>query len=231
MLNGLRFIAIILATLPVLANAQQFKVSKVKGNRAFIIMPKGMTLEKGKTYSVAEGDAGSDDDTQTSTQDRDTTMALSGNLFTGSTKTSPGGISVNGTSIELAGRYGWNKGKKEYGPLATFYYVSSGSYSARIIAGGGFFDYNLVENTAGQNKVYGLGADATFGLSSQSTGSSGTTGSVIQIKGGGQMKWFPVGPSAAIRVDAQLSYMRSAEDKITETQMGLYLAAGLQVYF
>ncbi len=232
MSNGILYTVLILFALPLkFANAQQFKVSKVKGNRAFIVMPKGMTLEKGKTYSVAEGDGGTDDDSQTSTQDRDTTMAFSGKILTGKTKTSPGGASVSGSDIDLFFRYGWNNGKKEYGPLANFAYASSGSYSVRTIAGGGFYDYNLIENTARNHMIYGLGADATFGLVASSTGKTGTTGSAIQVKGGGQMKWFPVGTATAIRADAQVSYLRTAVDKTTSTSIGLYLAAGLQVYF
>lgn len=206
------------------ANAQSFKVLKVKGNKAIIQFSRGETLEKGESYSVSgEGPS----ESGSSGGARGKTVSFSSDLFTGSTS-SGNGASSSRTSFDVAGRYGWNDGMMEYGPIASIAYLSIGGASTRAIGVGGFFDYNLVENKPGVDLVYGAGAQAAIG---QSSDSGGESGSLFTLDGGGQLKWFPFGHDTAIRLDAGLRYQRTSVSNITTTTTGLAIAAGLQTYF
>ncbi|MCM2282812.1 MAG: hypothetical protein NDI61_13310, partial [Bdellovibrionaceae bacterium] len=211
------------------AQAQTFKVLKMKGNKAVIQLPKGSTLEKGESYSIGTSTDGESSSTSAggSSGPREQTLSMSSALFTGS-RSSSNGTSTSITAIDLTGRYGWNKGIMEYGPLAEFEYASASSVSTRTIEVGGFFDYNLVENKEGVDMVYGLGATASIGQSS-TEGQPST--SIMNINGGGQLKWFPFGHATAIRLDAGLNYERQSVSGRTLTTTGLLIAAGLQTYF
>lgn len=211
------------------ANAQTFKVLRAKGNKAVIQLPKGESLAKGSTYSISESRESSA--SAGGNGSREKTVSLSSEIFTGS-RSVGSGSSVSLTTFDVAGRYGWNQGVMEYGPLASVAYASSGSASARTILAGGFYDYNLVENTPDTELVYGVGASAALGQASVSAGgSSSTSSTILTASGGGQAKWFPFGHSTAIRVDGGLRFDRQKTGTVTTTETGLTIAAGLQVYF
>jgi hypothetical protein len=218
-------LAFIVAFSTVSAQGQTFKVKKVKGNQAVIVLPRGITLNKGARYNIEN----SDDELSVPTVGsggRERTIGFTTSYFTGSTSASAG-TSVSQTSFEIDGRYGWNAGVMEYGPLAGLDYDSSGSISSRTLTFGAFFDYNLVPNDPGAKMVYGVGAVAGLALTSVDTGGGSDSGSAFDLRGGGQVKWFPFGHSTCVRGDAQLRFVKASETTTT----GLYFAAGLQTYF
>lgn len=237
MKNVLAAFLLIFAMFP--AWGEQVKVLKVKGNKAIIKVPPGTMIEKGRIYTLdtagdrtmaSEGDASSSA-TSVATGPRTKLLGLTAKIFTGSTRSSPGGTSVSTTQFEVEGRYGWNDGKREYGPIGILDYVSFDRSSSRVLAGGAFYDYNLVPNVPGTAMAYGLGAVGTLGLLSATVGSESSSGSQVLLGGGGQIKWFPFGNSACVRGDGQIRYIREAIGNVTNTTFGFFIGAGLLAYF
>jgi hypothetical protein len=135
------------------------------------------------------------------------------------------------TSLEVDARYGWNNGTMEYGPIGSLTYTSSTGSSARVIAAGGFFDFNLIPNAVGTDMVYGLGALGQFGSTSTSVGNAEVTGTQMLFQGGGQMKWFALGNTVAIRGDAVYRYISNSSGGTSTNTSGFVVQGGLYVYF
>jgi hypothetical protein len=147
--------------------------------------------------------------------DRDMVLSLF-NFAIQNAKTDVNGKSYdeNVTSITLAA--GLNKGKMEYGPMVDI--TSKNSSSTTKL--GGYFDYNLINNTTGANVVYGGTAGA--GLVSF----SGGTGFGFNF--GGVVKYFPAQLPVAFR--GSFGYFSDKVDKDSTTS-GLRVQAGFAVYF
>lgn len=144
---------------------------------------------------------------------------------------STSGSSSSTTSLGVTGRYGWNAGDMEYGALGGLTYASATGSSARLLEAGGFFDYNLVANTPGTELVYGLGLEGKFGSISSTVGNAETTGTRMTFQGGGQLKWFPLGNSVAIRGDAVYRYASNSSGGVSTNVSGLVIAGGFYIYF
>lgn len=208
------------------ASAQQAKVIKVSGKKAIVqfpddVRPKvGQMIELGGGGGESMGGGGGSDSRA---------MIIGGSAALENRSTS--GSSSSTTSLGVTGRYGWNAGEMEYGGLAGLSYTSATGSSARVIEAGGFFDYNLVPNTPGTELVYGLGAEGKFGSLSSTVGNAEVSGSVMTFQGGGQLKWFPLGNSVAIRGDAVYRYASKSEGGASSNTSGLVVQGGFYIYF
>jgi hypothetical protein len=120
----------------------------------------------------------------------------------------------------------------EYGGLATVAYTSTTGSSSRTLSAGGFFDYNLVPNTPGTEIVYGGAVLARFGSIGSTAGSAEVTGTVMDLELGGQLKWFPLGTSVAVRGDL-LYRIESVSDTVKASAAGGGIVAkgGFYIYF
>lgn len=207
------------------ANAQTAKVVKVSGKKAIVQFPDDARPRVGQTIDLSGG-GGGDMGGGGGGGSRATIIGGSAAL---SSLSAGGGSST--TQLEVSARYGWNNGTMEYGPLGALTYASSTGSSSRVIAAGGFFDYNLVENTPGNDLVYGLGAQASFASTSRTPGSAEVTGTQMSFQGGGQFKWFPLGNTVAVRGDAVYKYTSWSEGGISGNDSGIVVLGGFYIYF
>ncbi len=213
--------------------AQTAKVIKVSGKKAIVQFPDDSRPRVGQTIDLSGGGA-SMEGGSSSGGGGGVGTGSRGMIVGGSTEFSsltPSGSSTTSTVFEADARYGWNAGQMEYGALGAMTFTSSTGRSARLLAAGGFFDYNLVPNTPGTEIVYGAMALGRFGQISSTTGNLEVSGTVMTIEVGGQLKWFPLGNTVAIRGDL-LYRMESASDPIrTAASSGIVAKGGLYVYF
>jgi len=211
------------------AEAQTFKVLRVKGNRALIQLPRGITLEKGETYAVdADSSTAALTNAGSGIGSREHVVGGSGQLSFESTQET-GSADDTVITISLNGRYGWNKGKMEYGPSATIL-NRTGDLGVRRISVGGFYDYNLIENVPGVEVVYGFGGRGEIGVVNKEVAGRSEGGNIIEMAGGAQGKWYLFG-STCVRGEAYLQYKRETYGSSTQTSMGLLGTVGLYVYF
>lgn len=209
-----------------IASAQQAKVVKVSGKKAIVQFPDDARPRVGQIIDLSggggESSAGGSDSRA---------MVIGGSAALSSLTTSQGSNSASETGLSVNARYGWNASDMEYGGLGGLTYSSGATDSDRVLEAGGFFDYNLVANTPGTELVYGLGAEGTFGSISQTRGSMERTGSALTLRGGGQVKWFPLGNSVAIRGDATYQLYNQTLAGVETKISGLLVKVGFYIYF
>lgn len=211
------------------AHAQQAKVVKVQGKKAIVQFPDEARPRVGQVIDLGGGTSISGEPLSHSSSGA-RNMIIGGSTEL-SSLTAPG--SATSQMIFTAdARYGWNKSEMEYGGIGTIGYVSSTGVTKRKLEAGGFFDYNLVHNNPGVELVYGGMAVAKFGQIANVIGSAETSGTLMTLEVGGQMKWFPLGNTVAIRGDV-LYRIESVADSVKAytTGPGLVAKGGLYVYF
>lgn len=208
-----------------LAWSQTARVMKVQGQRAIIKLDRPGTLKPGQTVHVGSND-NSSRSSWSSHSSRN--QIVGGGASIASQTQNPGSTSVS--VFDVSGRYGWNRGDMEYGPIAAVRFTGSSGVSTREFQVGGFFDYNLVENTPGTEWVYGGAATLNYTLLNDTQGSNTASGSNLALTLGGQLKWFPFGNSVAIRGDAYYGHS-SRSLRTDSTTSGFYLTGGFYIYF
>lgn len=234
-------LAVVAATLPLVfgffspstATAQTAKVIKVSGKKAIVQFPDDARPRVGQTIELGGGgmqsmDGGGSHSSGGGAGSRSMIVGGSAEL----SSLTPSGSSTSTTVFGVDGRYGWNAGIMEYGGIGYLAYSSTTGSSNRKLEAGGFFDYNLVPNTSGTEIVYGGMAVAKFGQLSRTTGSNEISGTLMTLELGGQLKWFPLGNSIAIRGDV-LYRIESVGDsvKALASGSGLVAKAGFYIYF
>ncbi|MBV2167946.1 MAG: hypothetical protein KUL82_04485 [Bdellovibrio sp.] len=200
--------------------AQKIKVRKVKGNQAVVEFAGGR-LEQGQVYELTHDEFSEPSEASSS---RKYVVAMSFSLM--NTK-SDAASAENETDITLAGKFGWNMGTYEVGPLLSYSSDATGSITTTLYRLGGFADYNMIPNISGEAFLYGVGGTGSFG---QRDSGSGSKVDIMDFFVGPFMKWFPTGSNVGFRMDA--GYIYQKQSGIGEsTVSGLNLAAGLMAYF
>lgn len=219
-------VLVALTVLPGAVEAQQAKVLKVQGKKAIVQFPDDVKPRVGQLIEV--GTASSEGSLTAGHGTGSREMIIGGSASFSSLTTSSSSASTS--TLDLSGRYGWNKGEMEYGGLGSFYYTSTTGSSSRTIGAGGFFDYNAIPNLSGTELVYGAGAEAIYAMISTTVGSAETSATTLRLQGGGQMKWFPFGNTVAVRGDLVYRYQQNG-GTTSSTTSGLVALGGLYVYF
>lgn len=203
--------------------AQKIKVRKVKGNQA-VIEFSGGSLQPGGVYELAN-DEYSEGSSSGGAGSRKYVVSLSASL-TNSKADSSG--SENETDLSLIGRFGWNFGNIEVGPLASYISDQSGSITTKTYTFGAFGDYNMIANTPGETFIYGVGGTGSMGQID-----NGTTSKIdlMTFFVAPFAKWFPTGSSVGFRVDAGYIYQKKSGGLGDQTVTGLQLQAGIIAYF
>lgn len=202
--------------------AQKIKVRRVKGNQAVIEFAGG-NLQAGQVYELAP-DEFSESTVTSSSRKYVTALSLS---FMNTKSDAPG--ASNDTTITLNGKFGWNFGNYELGPLLTYASNQVGSTTISTYKVGGFADYNMISNTPGEAFVYGLGGTASMG---QLDGGSGNKRDLMDFFVGPFVKWFPTGSSVGFRIDVGYIYQKQSGGVGGDaTVTGLASAVGIVAYF
>lgn len=213
------------------AFAQSAKVIKVKGQQAIVQFPSGTKPQVGQIIDVGDGgDEGEDGgDVGVGNKSRARLLGVSGEIsFLNNSATSK-----STTTISITPKYGWNTGVMEFGPQGTIALTSSDGASSRTLSAGGFFDFNFVPNDIGQTLIYGVGGEAEIGQASTSVGSGpDATSTVIHLFAGGNVKWFGLADSWALRGDVGYDYTRTSPSTgSASTESGILVKAGIATYF
>lgn len=188
---GLFFILCLNLSVTNVAYAQKFKVKKVKGRAA--VIESSVPLEEGKTYELQSDQISSDVNySNIGFKSRQNSFTVGLNL--GYVK----GDTVQKTSYDLQGRYGWNFSYIEFGLVGRINFVDLGYGGTTDFAAGGYFDYNLITNRDSKNLIYGPFVLATIGTL-QSTG--GASSNITDLNAGGFLTWFLTESSVALRIE------------------------------
>lgn len=215
------------------AMAQEIRVVKVKGQQAIVDFPKGVKPVVGQTLSVGSGSMGG-------SSSRDNLVAFQASMSFGEETEEITGsdgatneVSASLTDIALSGRFGWNKGRYEFGPLVEFGYQQEESLDTITLKLGGFFDFNINPNDGSRAFLFGPTAEAYAGYESRSlsNGASDQTGPLFGAYVGGFIKQFVMSDTVALRGDVGLQYDVADLTDVTSTTLGVLAKGGLAVYF
>lgn len=209
------------------AHAQKIRVRKVKGNQALVEITGSTSLRQGASYDLISPDEFGD---ETETNNRKYVIGL--NFAMTNTK-SDAANSVSTTMIDFRGRFGWNFGNFELGPVLS-YAGNIADVTATTIKGGGFADWNIISNIPGEAFIYGLGTVVQFGQ--YDPGVTSTTASykydLIEMFGGPFVKWFPTGGPYGFRLDVGYLYQRQSTQSLGNFVVsGMSASAGIFAYF
>ncbi|MEN0058203.1 MAG: hypothetical protein AAGB31_05165 [Bdellovibrio sp.] len=201
--------------------AQKIKVRRVKGNQA-VIEYSGGILQPGQAYELAHDEFS---EPSSSSGSRQYVVGLDFSLL--STKSDASGAE-SVTEVTLGGKFGWNFVSYEIGPLVKWTSSTTGSATSSTFRVGGFADYNMIHNMAGEAFIYGLGGSASMGQ--QDVG--GNKKDLMTFFAGPFAKWFPTGGSVGFRTDLGYIYQRQSGGSSGDVAVsGLSWEAGILAYF
>lgn len=220
------FKTLILASLLISSTslAQQFKVERVKGNKA--VIEYSGRLVPGQSYTVGN----EDQEVSGSGGERIYVVGGSFNMRSLTQNNSNLNVTAKDNVMELIARFGWNLGHFEVGPIAGYTNIDSEikNQNFSTFSFGAFADYNLTPNIAGETFLFGVGGEGTYSSISAASGTSSTAmGGFVSGFG----KWFIFGPSTALRLDAGYLYEKASGNNVTLTLQGFNIRAGLATYF
>jgi hypothetical protein len=204
---------------PHLAQAITITVKKVKGNSAVIEM--SAPLEMGKTYNL-ESDAmtlTTDYSTQFKSRLNSISLGLNVNIMSGT--------KVVDNLAAFKGRYGWNHRTFEFGPTVDISIYDKGFGTNTDYLVGLYYDYNVGENKAPRDWVYGPTMQLALGNRNYDTGGSAQ---VTQAQLGGFMTWFINSSPVALRSEATYLYRR-INNTANETTLNGFTAQLYLMYY
>ena len=210
----------ILLTLSSQAFAQKIKVRRVKGNQA-VVEFSGGSLQQGQAYELVQ-----DEFSEGSSSASHRRYLVNLNFSLENTKSDASGAQ-NETDLSLSGRFGWNFGQFEFGPMLSYSSDMTGSITLNTLIAGGFADFNLIPNAPGEIFIYGIGGTAGAG---QREG-SGSTISLMSFTVMPFVKWFPTGGDLGFRIDAGYAYQKLGASGGDVTVTGIVATAGIIGYF
>jgi len=203
-----------------LLQAQTFNVKRVKGKQAIIQLTSG-TFSEGQSVTVGGGgdSSMSMSSGSGSTGPRNNFLGFDMGFSTAKAGT------VTLTSLNLNVKYGWNSGSIEYGVLGAFGSTSGGTESISSFGVGGMFDYNFSENRVGNDGIFLVGVQATYGTRNPG---SATNITIFPAVG---YKWFILGTPTCLRFDAGMQIVQTSVGGVSTSDTQPNIVGGLQTYF
>lgn len=205
------------------ASAASFTVKKTKGNSS--VIESSTPLIPGETYIIQSSKQGqiSEDVTYTRSN-RSRENSFSGGIDSSFFKSDQ----LQEHMIDLEGRYGWNFGDYELGPLMHIHLLDEGAGFNTDISLGGYFDYNLVSNVASEDFIYGLTAQG-YGGNREFT--NGASSQIFAFGGGGYLSWFLMRSTAALRIEGLVQQKKIATSVASSNVLGFTGRMLLSFYF
>jgi len=180
--------------------AQQFKVTQVKGNKAIVEVMNGDSFNVGNTYSVSENILEKKSSLKNQRQN------LLGLSFSISNSKTDLANSTALTSMDISARYGWNKSQYEFGPIGLFNYSDSGSAKSTTFGGGVFGTYNINENKPGTELVFAVEGTFVYSIKKITSGSLSYDDTSLNLTAGPYAKWFILSNDFCISAGVVYSY-------------------------
>jgi hypothetical protein len=211
---------------PITLLAQTLRIERLKGQKALVEITSGQ-VEIGKTYSLQSSDGKMTEATSNDSHGRRRVLGLEGSILGYTSETSTvNGSSSSRSTFSFQSYFGWNFKKYELGPILSFV-TSSGGVQTSSFGIGGFFDYNLAENTS--ERKFLLGLLGSIQLLNAEAGGSKSSGQTLAV--GGFLKWFP-GPSwLCLRSNLKYEMTDSKTSLVTTKTTGFSLTSGVAGYF
>ena len=205
------------------ASAASFTVKKTKGNSS--VIESSTPLIPGETYIIQSSKQSqiSEDVTYTRSN-RSRENSFSGGIDSSFFKSDQ----LQEHMIDLEGRYGWNFGEYELGPLMHIQLLDEGAGFNTDIYLGGYFDYNLVSNVASEDFIYGLTAQG-YGGNREFT--NGASSQIFAFGGGGYLSWFLIRSTTALRIEGLVQQKKIATSVASSNVLGFTGKMLLSFYF
>ena len=215
---------LVLMISPFTYSAEKGTISQMKGRKAIIVFDSEIPFSLGQRVFLSSADGtelGLGKESR-NLLERKNSVNLLGSYS--SIKPKSGDAKTN---FSISGSYGWNWNEYEFGPIVAFSSNDTGIQEITSNSLGGYFDYNLDHNVAGQEMVWGGVARAQLGSETRKTGSNKTTKSSTTIEAGVQAKFFQFSQVLAIRTE--LVFQSNKVEDIESS--GFVLNLGLQHYY
>jgi hypothetical protein len=206
--------------------ADKAVVQQMKGRRAILQFEKDIPFSVGQKVYIT-----SEDGTELgivkelrNPLERKNSISLAATMGSVSTKPKPTSI------FSLQGRYGWNMERFELGPLVNLTYNKTGSAEVSTYEFGGFFDFNMIPNRAGEDIVWGPYGEVSAGTMKYGTAS----GSLTSFTGGAFVKLFLLSPDLAVRLNGYYRYELDTQTTSISTEKDvstIAVAIALMHYF
>lgn len=203
--------------------AKKIVVKKTKGRQAIIESTEA--LESGKTYYLTtDEDAAISTTTDFGTEKKSRYNSISlGGQFS-----FVNGNNVTDNTFSIAGRYGWNHSKFEFGPSVNLMGTNQGYGMALDYLLGGYFDYNWVQNKYPMQTVYGPSIELSLGNKQFSEGGSAR---IFYARASAFITWYINNSAVAIRSEAGYSYKKITSSQNDTSLSGLSGQFFLLYYF
>lgn len=205
------------------ASAEKIKVRKVKGNSA--VIDTQTPLEEGQTYDLVVEPVSQDVDYKQGVlkqRDNSLTFGLSYEYIKSDL--------LQRSSLDLQVRYGWNFGSIEAGVLVGVNSLDQGAGATTSYLGGGYFDYDLVQNREPNKVIYGPFVLAAIGSTQYPSSGTGGSSSLTKLNTGGFLTYFFGNSTTAARVEGFYNYQQINTSSLQNSVAGFGLR-GLLVYY
>lgn len=176
------------------ATADTFTVKRSKGRQA--VIESSVPLVEGETYTIQTSKQSGiiTEDVSYPRSNRSRENSFSAGINTSFFKAD----NLQEHEIDLEGRYGWNFGDYEVGPIIHINLLDEGAGFNTDYFIGGYFDYNFTPNVTRESIVYGITAQAYGGNREFTNGSSSQ---ITAFGAGGFLSWFLMGSTTALRFE------------------------------
>lgn len=195
------------------ATAQTFRVKKSKGRQA--VIESTSPLIEGETYTIQSNKQTGliGDDVVYTKPNRSRENSFSAGINSSFFK----GDNIQEHEIDIEGRYGWNFGHFEIGPLVHINLLDQGAGFNTDFHIGGYADYNFNTNGGREEYVFGLTGQA-FGGNREFT--NGSSSQIMAIGAGGFLTWFLMGSTTALRFEGLVESKKIATSAASTNATG-----------
>lgn len=193
--------------------AESFTVKKTKGRQA--VIESSIPLVEGETYIIQTSKQSGliSEDVTYPRSNRSRENSFSAGINSSFFKAD----NLQEHQIDIEGRYGWNFGDYEVGPLLHIGLLDEGAGFNTDFYVGGYFDYNITPNVGREEMVYGVTAQA-YGGNREFT--NGASSQVLAMGAGGFLSWYLMGSTTALRFEGLVQSKKIATSTTSASAIG-----------
>lgn len=198
---------------PLSWSAESFTVKKTKGRQA--VIESSTPLVEGETYIIQTSKQSGliSEDVSYPRSNRSRENSFSAGINSSFFKADK----LQEHQIDIEGRYGWNFGDYEVGPLLHIALLDEGAGFNTDFHVGGYFDYNIVPNVGRAEIIYGLTAQG-FGGNREFT--NGSSSQIFAMGAGGFLSWYLMGSTTALRFEGLVESKKIATSTASSSAVG-----------
>jgi hypothetical protein len=218
------FVSTLIFTLAKPVYAEKITVKKVKGTQA--IVETTTELVEGQTYELAAQPLTEDVDYKQSVlRPRNNSLTLGASFDFVKSEL------LSSSQADFQARYGWSFSTLEFGVVIKFSSSDQGGGATTSFLGGGYFDYNLVNNRDPRNLIYGPFVLLATGSTQYPSAATGGSSTKLESNLGGFMTYFLAKTSTAIRGEAYYNYQQINTTAQQNSVAGFGMRGLLVFYF